>query len=103
VWLGEQDRIPLLVGEELKIVIERAARADMKATLTYDSPIPAPIKEGQIVGKIVLSFPAREPVEVPVVAGASVQEISGFGRIGAAFKQLLWGTTKGVMPEAGAE
>jgi len=96
VWLGEHDRVPLMVADDVKITIERSARQNMKAKLVYDSPISAPIKEGQRVGTVLVTIPGRDDVEVPVVAGATIEEITGFGRIGAAFKQLLWGTGRSV-------
>lgn len=96
VWLGEHDRVPLMIPEEVKITIERSARQNMKATLVYDGPIAAPIAEGQRVGKVVVSVPGRDDLEVPVVAGAAIEQISGFGRVGATFKQLLWGTGQNV-------
>lgn len=96
VWLGEHDRVPLMIPEEVKITIERSARQNMKATLVYDGPIAAPIAEGQRVGKVVIAVPGRDDLEVPVVAGATIEQISGFGRVGATFKQLLWGTSQSV-------
>lgn len=103
VWLGEHDRVPLMIGDEVKVTLDRSARPGMKATLVYDGPIAAPIEEGQQLGRIVIDIPNRDAIEVPVLAGASIAEITGFARVGATFKQLLWGTAQNLKPAPEAE
>ena len=39
----------------------------------------------------MVTVPEREPVEVPLVAGADVERLSLFGRLGAALGYILWG------------
>ncbi len=39
------------------MTLPREARAGMKVTVQYDSPIPAPITKGETVGKIVVTAP----------------------------------------------
>ena len=40
---------------------------------------------------LVVSAPDVETREWPLLAGASVDSLSGFGRIGAAIDALIWG------------
>ena len=72
----------------------RRARRDMKVKLVYTNPIPAPVKKGDVVGKVVISTPRQTDVELPVVAGEAVGQLGMFGRLSAALKYLLWGKSE---------
>jgi D-alanyl-D-alanine carboxypeptidase (penicillin-binding protein 5/6) len=91
VWLGAEPRVPLTVANNLVVTLPRKARKDMKVTVLYDRPIPAPINAGEGVGKIVVSAPDRPPIEAPLVAGASVERQDALGRIATLAGYLVWG------------
>lgn len=91
VWLGQEKSVPLVIDKDLVIMLPRKARNDMKVAVTFDNPIPAPITKGDKLAKLVVTAPGAAPVEVPLVAGASVERLGIFGRLGAALKYLLWG------------
>lgn len=93
VWLGENGTVPLVVGQDVKITMSRAARNRMKVTLAYDEPIPAPIHAGQPIATVTIAAPNREDVVIPLLAGNDVEEMGGFGRLGAAFQYLLFGSS----------
>ncbi len=40
-------------------------------------------------------MPDREPVKAKLLAGMSVSEVGGFGKIGAAFDYMLFGSSAG--------
>jgi len=92
VWLGEAATVPLVAGEKLEVTMPRKARRDMKVTAVYDGPIAAPIKKGQAVGKLVITAPGVDTVELPLLAGADVEKLGFTGRMGAALKHILWGS-----------
>ena len=60
VWLGADARVPLTVAKDLVVTLPRRARAGMKVTVEYDSPLPAPITKGEAVGKIVITAPGTD-------------------------------------------
>lgn len=91
VWLGDLATIPLVAGEDLEATMPRRARRDMKVSAVYTGPIPAPIQKGQQVGKLVITAPGVDTVELPLLAGADVQKLGFMGRISAALKHVLWG------------
>ena len=74
--------------------MSRDARKGLKVIVSAPGPIPAPIQAGQIVAKLQVNIPGREVIEKPLVAGHEVDSLSGFGRIGKAFNQLLWGENR---------
>jgi D-alanyl-D-alanine carboxypeptidase (penicillin-binding protein 5/6) len=91
VWLGAEPTVPLIAEQDLTVTLSRRARLDMKVTVVYDGPIPAPLEVGQQIAKLVVTAPGEETVEVPLVAGAAVERLGFFGRITAAVKHLIFG------------
>jgi len=92
VWLGSVPKLPLVVDETIKLTLSRRTRAGLKMVLSYDNPVPAPIAQGTPVATVEVSAPDMEPLSIPVVAGAPVEQVGGFGRIGAALQYLLFGS-----------
>jgi len=91
VWLGESPTVPLIMAEDLVLTLPRKARQEMKVSVRFEEPIPAPIARGAKVGTLVVTAPGAEPVEVPVQAGADVAVLSPLGRVAAALEYLVWG------------
>jgi len=73
------------------VTLPRKARKDMKVTVEYDRPIPAPIEKGDTVGKVVMTAPGVPSVEAPLVAAASVQRMNPWGRVATLAGYLVWG------------
>lgn len=94
VWLGDAPRVPLVIENPVTITMSRFDRTRMSATLVYDSPIPAPIVEGQALAHVRISQPDKEDIIVPLVAGNDVDNLGGFGKISAAFAHMLFGTSQ---------
>ena len=91
VWLGEAANVPLMAGEKLEVTMPRKARREMKVTAAYDGPIAAPIRKGEVLGKLVITAPGQPNVELPLVAGADVDKLGLGGRIAEALRHILWG------------
>lgn len=92
VWLGEAATVPMVIGEDLAITMSRRQRAEMKVSVEYMNPVAAPIARGQQIGDLVIELRGREPVRLPLIAGQAVDEVGGFGKIGAAFEYMLFGS-----------
>lgn len=91
VWLGSDPKVPLTVGKDLVVTLPRKSRKDMKVTVDYDRPIPAPVKKGQAAGKLVVTAPDVPPTEMSLVAGADVDRMDPLGRIATLAGYLVWG------------
>jgi D-alanyl-D-alanine carboxypeptidase (penicillin-binding protein 5/6) len=91
VWLGAETKVPLSVGKDFVVTLPRKARKDMKVTVEYDRPIPAPIEKGETVGKVVMSAPDTAPAEAPLISAASVERMNPWGRIATLAGYLVWG------------
>jgi D-alanyl-D-alanine carboxypeptidase (penicillin-binding protein 5/6) len=93
VWLGEQGTLPLVVQQPLEVTLPRLARANMNVKAVMQSPVPAPIRKGQMIGKIVISAPGVATIERPLYAGADVGELGLLGRLTSALRYVLWGVS----------
>ncbi|HMA14571.1 MAG: D-alanyl-D-alanine carboxypeptidase family protein [Bacteroidota bacterium] len=91
VWLGEDETVPLVIPQDLKVTLPRNDRRGMQVAVVYDGPIPAPIPAGQEIARLRVTWPDGVPVEVPLQAGAEVEQLGPFGRIAASIKFLLLG------------
>ncbi|MBL28941.1 MAG: D-alanyl-D-alanine carboxypeptidase [Rhodospirillaceae bacterium] len=91
VWLGDAGYVPLVIDRDLTVTLPRRSRDNLKVSVVYDGPIPAPIEAGTRIAKLVVAAPGVVPFEIPLAAGQSVGQLSMFGRIGAALEYLVWG------------
>lgn len=91
VWLGAEAKVPLTVAKDFVVTLPRRSRKDMKVTIDYARPIPAPVKQGETVGKVVMTAPDVPQAEAPLVAAASVDRMNAFGRIATLAGYLVWG------------
>ena len=91
VWLGDENTVPLVIEEDLVITMSREARREMTAKAVFEGPIPAPIVAGTPIATLVLEAPNMETIDVPLIAGADVGELSMFSRLGAAISYLVFG------------
>ncbi len=94
VWLGVEQTVPLAASGKLEVTLPRRLRSEMKVSTVYTGPVPAPIKAGMEVGKIVVTAPGMAPVEMPLVATADVEKLGFIGRMAAAFQRIVWGQKK---------
>lgn len=94
VWLGTAARVPLVVDRNIALTLPRHSRGDVKVVVTYDNPIPAPIAKDTPLATLKVVTRNATLLEVPLTAGADVQQLGFTGRIGAAISYLLWGAGK---------
>ncbi len=91
VWLGTAPTVEMKINRDIHITMTRKARRNMKVTVKYASPIPAPLTAGQQIGTLTVEAPGFETIEAPLTASADVGQLGMFGRLGAALEFLLWG------------
>jgi D-alanyl-D-alanine carboxypeptidase (penicillin-binding protein 5/6) len=91
LWLGTEAKVPLTVAKDLVVTMPRKSRKDMKVVLAYDKPVPAPIRQGQEIGKVVVTAPDMAPVEAPLIAAAQIDRMGPFGRMAMVAAHLIWG------------
>ncbi|MBM7069903.1 D-alanyl-D-alanine carboxypeptidase family protein [Actibacterium sp. 188UL27-1] len=68
VWMGTEERVGIIIPDDLELLLPALNQDKLNAELSYDTPLRAPIQEGQVVGTLTISPQDMQPVEVPLVA-----------------------------------
>ncbi len=93
LWLSEKQTVGLMIDQDVEITLPRKSRRKMKVSVQYEGPIPAPIKKGQELAKVVISAPDTKDIEIPLYAAEDAERLGFVGRLGAALKSIIWGVT----------
>lgn len=86
VWGGQADRLSVGMTEDVYVTIPRGSRNDLESTVDLDSVIKAPIKVGDELGRVKVSYNGEVLVDQPVLALTEVPEGGFFKRIWDAIK-----------------
>ncbi|NVK17959.1 MAG: D-alanyl-D-alanine carboxypeptidase [Methylocystaceae bacterium] len=93
LWLSNKQSVGLVIDQDVEITLPRKSRRQMKVTVQYEGPIPAPVKKGQQLAKVVISAPDVKDIEIPLYAAEDAERLGFVGRLGAAVKSIIWGVT----------
>jgi len=94
VWLGQEPKVGMTIPSDLIVTLPRRSRRDMKVTVSYDKPVPAPVKQGDQIGKLIVTAPDAPPIERPLFAAADVAPIGTIGRMATLAGYLIWGNRR---------
>jgi D-alanyl-D-alanine carboxypeptidase (penicillin-binding protein 5/6) len=89
VWLGKQDKVPLVLNEDVKVLVSRADRNEVKLTPVIDKQVEAPVSKGDQIGTLRIEQPGQPVIEKPMFAAASVERMGVFGRT-QAYVEKFW-------------
>jgi D-alanyl-D-alanine carboxypeptidase (penicillin-binding protein 5/6) len=91
VWLGAQDKVPLVVARPVQVTAPTGQAVTPRVTAKFDGPLPAPIAKGTKLGTAVLTLPDGKTTEYPLEAGADVPRRGMLGRVAAMIQHYLFG------------
>jgi len=91
VYLGTQHSVPLVSDADLVLTMPRAWRQHAHIAVDYDSPIPAPITRGDVLGRLTISGQGVPHAEVKLLAGDDVGRLGIPGRAVAVMTHFLTG------------
>lgn len=80
VWHGTIGRVNLTVAEPVKAYVNRSNPGDVKASITYNQPLVAPLNADTPVGKLTLTLPNGMMTEHALVPQAPVAQAGFAGR-----------------------
>ena len=102
VWLGAQATVPLSIASDVTVTVPRSAAQSLEAKVVYQGPLPAPVKKGTEVGKVIVTGKDMAPIEVPIVAAADVDRLGFLGRLKAAASYIFVGPPQTSAPAPAA-
>lgn len=81
VWMGAQETVPLVAGENLVLTLPVGMRDKLKVTLDYNAPLSAPVMKGQNVEASLSVKNGGITVQVPIIAGETVEKANIISRM----------------------
>lgn len=81
IWQGDKETIALGLAQSTPITLARGQRRNLKAEISLDQQLVAPISQGQVVGKVYLRTADQDIAEYPLVALESVEKGGFFSRM----------------------
>ena len=91
VWLGKKKMVKTYINENIYKTIPKARKKLLKVSLNYNGPIPAPIKKGDTLGKLKLSYDGDLIEEYDLLAYEDVKKLNVFSRLIKSINFLIWG------------
>ena len=91
VWYGKDKTVDAVVAKDVIETVRKSLRNKYDMKLTYKEPLKAPIKKGDIIAKLTLTYPQGETKDINLVAKNDVDEVSVFKKFVANLKYLLLG------------
>ncbi len=91
VWLGKTAKVNLTVKQDVGITVPKQDSKNLKVSLVYTGPLPAPLKADQHVANLVISRPQKADLVIPVVTAEAVEKASLFASFKAACVYLFKG------------
>ncbi|MBL8531300.1 MAG: D-alanyl-D-alanine carboxypeptidase [Hyphomonadaceae bacterium] len=80
VRLGGRATVPLVAQGDIVVGGTRAIQNGLTATIVYNGPLPSPVREGDVVARLVIEGPGFQTEEFPLAAGRNVGRANWFSR-----------------------
>lgn len=92
VWLGTDRSVALVAGRDLIVTMPRNWRQKAAVKVSFDSPVTAPVVQGDTLGRLTLTGHGVPNMEVPLLAAADVPRLGLPGRAMAVLSKYVTGT-----------
>ena len=93
VWLGNKPTVNLVINENITSILSYDQIQLITTTISYNNPLSAPIKKGEVLGEILIDIPGKNKIIIPLVSESKINEINPLFKIFAAIKYLIFGTS----------
>ncbi|BCL68767.1 D-alanyl-D-alanine carboxypeptidase [Vibrio nigripulchritudo] len=81
IWMGDKDAVALGVAEDTYVTLPRGQAKNMTANFVLEKELQAPIREGDVVGRLFYQIENEDIAEYPLLALEDVEEGSLFSRL----------------------
>ena len=93
IWLGNKPRVNLVSSKKIVSTLSFDQIQLIKSSLEYKRPIEAPIKKGEVYGKLLIDIEGKPNIEVELIAQENVGTVNPISKVFAAMKYLIFGTS----------
>jgi len=91
VWHGKKSKIAVSTNQDVYLTIPKRKKKIIKAVVKYYSPIIAPIKKGDKVGKLIIYISGELKKEVDLFSNETVKRANIISRLFKSLNFLVWG------------
>ena len=91
VWLGKESQVEVYLKQDIYKTIRKAKKKLLKVTLKYESPVEAPIKKNDIIGKFIVVYDDELVGEFDLLAAKNIDKVNIFTRLIKSLNYLIWG------------
>lgn len=89
VFKGQEKTVAATVAKDFYLTLPKGDYSKVKASMTSQQPLVAPIKAGQVVGKITFTLNGKIINEQKLLAAKAVEQAGFFGRIMDSIRLML--------------
>jgi D-alanyl-D-alanine carboxypeptidase (penicillin-binding protein 5/6) len=91
VRLGSRRAVPLVAQTDIAVGGTRQLLAGLNGRIVYQGPLQSPIREGDVVARLVIEGPGFEAQEFPLTAGRKIGRANWFSRAWEGLRLTLFG------------
>ena len=91
VWLGKKNKVDVVVSEDIYFTVPKRKKNIIKAIIEYNGPIKAPIKKGEIIGKLNVYVLDELTKEIDLLSNEDIKRANVFSRLLKSINYLIWG------------
>ena len=91
VFLGENNSVPLIVKEDIDLLLNSVEKREMNIKAKWNEPISAPIQKGTEIGKLIIKISDEKVFSFPLFSGEEVKKQGFLKRIGSTVDYIIWG------------
>ena len=82
VWYGADKTVTATTEENVTITLDKEESFDgIRIVTRYMEPVAAPVKQGQVLGEIIIENRGKEIKRIPLIAKEKVRKVQFFGRV----------------------
>jgi D-alanyl-D-alanine carboxypeptidase (penicillin-binding protein 5/6) len=89
VWGGKKINLNMLVSEDINLLLNIRTKRNLNAKILFNEPIIAPIKEDQIIGKLILYNDEEEIMNSNLISNENIERNNIFGRTFQKIRYLI--------------
>ena len=91
VFLGKNNSVPLIVKEDIDLLLNSVEKGEMNIKAKWNEPISAPIQKGTEIGKLIIKISDEKVLSFPLFSGEKVKKQGFLKRIGSTVDYIIWG------------
>tara|TARA_S200000501_G_scaffold376140_1_gene430153 strand:- start:1458 stop:2630 length:1173 start_codon:yes stop_codon:yes gene_type:complete len=80
VWEGKKSNLNMRISEDINLLLNIRTKRNLNAKILFNEPIIAPIKEDQVIGKLILFNDEEEIMNSDLISSESIERNNIFGR-----------------------